>query len=125
KSGLPAGVLEHLAEADAFRSMGLDRRAALWAVRALDPKAAPERLPLFERPEVTLREHEPETTLPPMPAGEHVIRDYRAQSFSLKAHPLSFLRDHMEAEKITPNGRLPCVANGRPISVAGLVLIRQ
>ena len=125
RSGLSASVLERLAEADAFRSMGLDRRAALWAVRALDQKAAAERLPLFERPGLSLREHEPQTTLPEMPAGEHVIRDYRAQSFSLKDHPLSFLRAGLDAEKVTPSGRLGSVPNGRRVNVAGLVLIRQ
>ena len=37
RSGISRAGLERLAEADAFRSIGLDRRAALWEVRALDP----------------------------------------------------------------------------------------
>ena len=79
-------------QADAFRSLGLDRRAALWAVRALDGKSAAERLPLFDQPEIRLRDNEPETRLPVMPLGEHVIHDYRSLGLSLKAHPVSFLR---------------------------------
>lgn len=125
RSGLPRAVIQRLAEADAFRSLGLDRRAALWAVRALDEKGAAERLPLFERPDIRLRDREPEMALPAMPPGEHVIQDYRALSFSLKAHPVSFLRARLEAEKVTPNGGLTAIASGRRVSVVGLVLIRQ
>ena len=51
RSGLDVDEIEKLAQADAFRSLGLDRREALWAVRALDGKSAAERLPLFDRPE--------------------------------------------------------------------------
>ena len=92
RSGLDVDEIERLAEADAFRSLGLDRREALWAVRALDGKSAAERLPLFDRPKIRLRDHEPETRLPRMPLGEHVIHDYRSLGHSLKAHPLAFLR---------------------------------
>jgi len=125
RSGLKRAVIERLAEADAFRSLGLDRRAALWAARALDEKTAAERLPLFERPGLKLRDQEPHTALPVMPAGEHVIQDYRTLSLSLKAHPVSFLRRELERERITPSGRLASLANGCRLSVAGLVLVRQ
>jgi error-prone DNA polymerase len=43
RTRLPVGALEHLAEADAFASLGIDRRQALWNIRAL----APADLPLF------------------------------------------------------------------------------
>ena len=125
RTNLSPSVIERLAEADAFRSMGLDRRAALWAARALDRKQAAEGLPLFDRPEVRLPDREPKTKLPVMPLSEHVIRDYRAQSFSLKAHPLAFLRAELAREDIVPNGELDKVRNGRRITVAGVVLIRQ
>src|SRR5262249_27663105 len=35
-AGVSRFTIEHLAEADAFRSLGLDRRAALWTARRLD-----------------------------------------------------------------------------------------
>ena len=35
-AGVSRFTIERLAEADAFRSLGLDRRAALWAARRLD-----------------------------------------------------------------------------------------
>jgi error-prone DNA polymerase len=125
RSGLNVGEIERLAEADAFRSIGLDRRDALWAVRALDGKSAAEKLPLFDRPEIRLRDNEPETRLPVMPLGEHVIHDYRSLGLSLKAHPISFFRSSLDRAGITPNTHLKNVADGKRVSVAGLVLVRQ
>ncbi|MDX8501323.1 error-prone DNA polymerase [Mesorhizobium sp. VK4C] len=125
RSGLDVGEIERLAEADAFRSLGLDRRSALWDVRALDGRSAAEKLPLFDRPALGLRELEPETKLPTMPLGEHVVHDYRSLGLSLKEHPVAFLRERLTRAGITPNARLPSVRDGRRVSVAGLVLVRQ
>lgn len=125
RSGLDVDDIERLAQADAFRSLGLDRREALWAVRALDGKSAAERLPLFDQPAIRLRELEPETKLPTMPLGEHVIHDYRALGLSLKAHPVAFLRERLDRAGVIPNANLGAVRDGRRVSVAGLVLVRQ
>ena len=125
RSGLNVDEIEKLAEADGFRSLGLDRRAALWAVRALDGRSAAEKLPLFDRPELRLRDNEPEMLLPLMPPGQHVVHDYQALGLSLKAHPVSFLRPRLEGAGITPNAHLASVPNGTRVSVAGLVLVRQ
>ncbi|MER8829729.1 error-prone DNA polymerase [Mesorhizobium sp. M0938] len=125
RSGLYVDEVEKLAQADAFRSLGLDRRDALWAVRALDGRSAAETLPLFDRPAIRLRDLEPQTRLPTMPLGEHVVHDYRSLGLSLKAHPLAFLRQRLDRSGVTPNARLPSVPDGRRVSVAGLVLVRQ
>ncbi|WP_425352283.1 OB-fold nucleic acid binding domain-containing protein [Mesorhizobium sophorae] len=125
RSGLDVDEIEKLAQADAFRSLGLDRREALWAVRALDGRSAAEKLPLFDQPAIRLRELEPETKLPKMPLGEHVIHDYRSLGLSLKAHPVAFLRERLDRAGVTPNAGLPSVRDGRRVSVAGLVLVRQ
>jgi error-prone DNA polymerase len=125
RSGLDRDEIERLAEADAFRSLGLDRRAALWAVRALDAKGAAERLPLFDRPDLRLQDNEARTELPVMPLGQHVIHDYDSLGLSLKAHPVSFLRPRLDRAGIMPNGRLLSVPDGRRVSVSGLVLVRQ
>jgi error-prone DNA polymerase len=124
RSGMSRAAMERLAEADAFRSIGLDRRAALWEVRALDPAAAAERLPLFAAAPENLS-REPAVELPKMPLGEHVVNDYRALSLSLKAHPVSFLRNELSARRIVEAGRLPEISSGRRVTVAGLVLVRQ
>ncbi|RNJ44275.1 error-prone DNA polymerase [Mesorhizobium erdmanii] len=125
RSGLDVDEIERLAQADAFRSIGLDRRAALWEVRALGAKSAAEKLPLFDQPALRLRELEPETKLPKMPLGEHVIHDYRSLGLSLKAHPVAFLRERLDRAGVTPNANLPSQRDGRRVSVAGLVLVRQ
>src|ERR1700721_3961754 len=78
RSGLSSTVLERLADADAFRSLSLDRRQALWAVRALDRVGDQDDLPLFaSRPK---HETEPDARLPPMPLGAHGAGDYRRLS---------------------------------------------
>ena len=123
RSGLSSTVLERLADADAFRSLGLDRRQALWAVRALDRVGDQDDLPLFaSRPG---RDTEPDARLPPMPLGAHVVEDYRRLSLSLKAHPASFMRARLSARGILRSEALRSVRNGERVTVAGLVLVRQ
>jgi error-prone DNA polymerase len=60
-----------------------------------------------------------------MPLGEHVLHDYRSVGLSLKAHPVSFLRRRLNHEGVLPNASLSAIANGKPATVAGLVLVRQ
>ena len=123
RSGLSSTVLERLADADAFRSLGLDRRQALWAVRGLDRVGDQDDLPLFaSRPG---RDTEPDARLPPMPLGAHVVEDYRRLSLSLKAHPASFMRARLSARGILRSEALRSVKNGERVTVAGLVLVRQ
>ena len=129
RTGLTPAVLEQLAEADAFRSIGLDRREALWAVRGLNRAGDKDDLPLFCAVATGLRE--PDADLPPMPLGEHVVEDYRHLSLSLKAHPVAFVRSALAAQGITKSEDLariaaPAQKSRLPrVSVAGLVLVRQ
>ncbi|WP_064708123.1 error-prone DNA polymerase [Rhizobium bangladeshense] len=125
RSGLDRGDIERLADADAFGSIGLSRREALWAARALDTKYAPEKLPLFDRVNHIDLQVEPKASLPDMPPGEQVIEDYRYLSLSLKAHPVSFLREEFRKIGITRNVDLLTVPNGKRVTIAGLVLVRQ
>jgi len=130
RSGLGRAAIERLADADAFRSLGLDRRDALWAARELGggasaPGGRDGRLPLFDTPEHADIRREPDFALPPMPIGEHVVNDYRFLSLSLKAHPVSFLRDRLTAKAIVRSESLRTIQNGRRVTVAGLVLVRQ
>ncbi len=125
RSGLDKPDIERLADADAFNSIGLSRREALWAVRALDVKSAAERLPLFDQVSHLDLQVEPQTKLPEMLQGEQVVEDYRYLSLSLKAHPVSFLRDELRSIGITRNVDLLKVANGAWVTIAGLVLVRQ
>jgi len=125
RTGLPRSVIERLAEADAFRSIGLDRRAALWAARGLDAGKTADRLPLFDVAGLGDIRREPDVALPPMPLGEHVINDYRTLRLSLKAHPVSFVRTDLNARKMLVNEALRSLPQNRQVNISGLVLVRQ
>ncbi len=122
RAGVKRACLEALARADACRSLGLDRRQALWAIKGL-PDDSP--LPLFAAMEEEDRGPEPEVALPAMPLGAHVVEDYMSLRLSLKAHPLSFLRAGLAAQGVTPHAALFEMTDGRALTVAGLVLVRQ
>ncbi|MBQ0816448.1 MAG: error-prone DNA polymerase [Methyloceanibacter sp.] len=122
RSGVGRANLEKLASADAFRSLGLDRRQALWDVRGL-PKEIP--LPLFEHANATEAGTEPQVTLPVMPLSEHVVNDYRTLRLSLKAHPMSFLRARFTAARVVSCAHLKTCRDGARVSVGGVVLVRQ
>ncbi|HET9935800.1 MAG TPA: error-prone DNA polymerase, partial [Methyloceanibacter sp.] len=122
RSGLKRASLERLAAADSFRSLGLDRRQALWEVRGL-PLEIP--LPLFEHAGTEEAGAEQEVALPVMPLSEHVVNDYRTLRLSLKAHPMSFLRARIAAMRIAACADLKQCRDGARVSVAGVVLVRQ
>ncbi|MHC4775270.1 MAG: helix-hairpin-helix domain-containing protein, partial [Planctomycetota bacterium] len=121
-SGVRVSTLRHLASADAFGSMGLDRQAALWTIRELSD----EELPLFDR-----QADEPNgshVALPPIPEPRKVIQDYAALGLSLKAHPVSFLRPMLEARGAVPAADLrddEKWPHGARAAVGGMVLVRQ
>ena len=128
RAELAPSALEHLAEADAFRSLGLDRREALWAVRGLNRAGDKDDLPLFAAiaGSATRGAQEAEASLPPMRLGEHVVEDYRHLSLSLKAHPVSFMRADLAKKRILRSEELAGQhLIGRRVTVAGLVLVRQ
>ena len=138
-SGVSRFTIERLAEADAFRSLELDRRAALWAARRLDtigvrrgnrynkPPKADQPLPLLAPHMSDDLFPEEDVALPIMPLPEHIREDYMATGLSLKGHPVSFFRDKLVRMGAVTNaeqrhGNLP---NNSLITVAGLVLMRQ
>jgi error-prone DNA polymerase len=119
---LPKRALILLADADAFRSLGLDRRAALWAVRRL-PDDVP--LPLFESAVARELPDEHAAPLPGMPLSEQVVADYQTVRLSLKGHPMEFLRAMFTRERLVSCAEI-CHANDRRrVKCAGVVLVRQ
>ncbi|HYD65644.1 error-prone DNA polymerase [Azospirillum sp.] len=118
RARLPVAALERLARADAFRSMGLDRRAALWAVKALGADV----LPLFAALDGNAQS-EPQVTLPDMAMGEHVVMDYASLTLSLKMHPLALLRDGLAG--MATAAAVNAAPAGKRLTTAGLVLVRQ
>ncbi|HEX2764421.1 MAG TPA: error-prone DNA polymerase [Allosphingosinicella sp.] len=119
RSGVPVAALEKLADADAFASLGLDRRQALWRVRGLGE--AP--LPLFAF--VEGQEREPEVALARLTEGREVVEDYRAVQLTLRRHPVAFLRPELDRRGFVRCADLRHIGDGRRVEVAGIVLIRQ
>jgi len=125
RSAVQVSSLVRLAEADAFRpSMGLARRDALWAIKALRDNP----LPLFASkadeqpvPEV----NETAVRLKAMTAGHEVTEDYAHVGLTLRAHPVSFLRPGLTAKKIITCAEANVRPDRRKITTAGLVLVRQ
>ena len=144
-AGVSRFTIERLAEADAFRSLNLDRRAALWAAHRLDmigakpvarkrhPEMAVqdderrEALPLLKRHMSDELFPEPSVALPPMPLSEHVVEDYVATGLSLKEHPVRFFRERLTRLGVIENTRLrgEDLRQDSRVTVAGLVLVRQ
>ncbi|WP_108513125.1 error-prone DNA polymerase [Bradyrhizobium algeriense] len=121
-TGLPKRALILLADADAFRSIGLDRRAALWAVRRL-PDDVP--LPLFEAAVAREQPDENAKPLPLMPLPEQVVADYQTVRLSLKGHPMEFLRERFTKERVVACKDVNHKNDKRRIRCAGVVLVRQ
>ncbi len=117
RTGLSNSVLTRLSKADAFASLRLNRRSALW--QSL-PDHTPS--PLLNAQPVA---DEPAVSLPKLGAFGEVAADYRTTGLSLRAHPLKFLRPQLDTRRITPAWRLVSTGNGRFLRVAGLVLLRQ
>ncbi|MCA0911093.1 error-prone DNA polymerase [Qipengyuania gaetbuli] len=118
----PAHV-ERLASADAFGSMRLSRRQALWDARSLVGGAD---LPLFAA--AATRDEGAEvhrTALPQMPLSEEVVADYQTTRLSLKAHPMAFLRASLAERGFVRACDLRARKFRSMVHVAGVVLIRQ
>ncbi|MBB5751785.1 error-prone DNA polymerase [Prosthecomicrobium pneumaticum] len=119
---LPKAALVKLAEADAFGALGLERRAAIWAVRRL-PNDRP--LPLFAFADAAELGAEAGAALPSMPASEEVVADYRTTRLSLKGHPMQFLRARFAAEGAVSCAAVRAARDGMRMKAAGVVLVRQ
>ncbi len=119
-AGVSIAVIEKLADADSFRSIGLDRRKALWEISALADH--PQGVFKGQLSESTM---EDPVALPEMTPSEHVVQDYSSISLSLKAHPVSFVRTQLASERIVSTAELTQMPDGAFVKVAGLVLVRQ
>jgi error-prone DNA polymerase len=122
RTHLPARALRLFADADCFRSIGIDRRNALWSVRRLPDGDA---LPLFAVAREPDFADEPDADLPDMPIAEHIAADYQATRLSLKGHPMGCLRPVFVQERIVSCREAVGRADGAWTRAAGVVLVRQ
>ncbi|HET6996566.1 MAG TPA: OB-fold nucleic acid binding domain-containing protein, partial [Chitinophagaceae bacterium] len=117
--GLTEDPLNKLAGADAFRSIGFDRRQALWEVSTKD---RPQGIFYGQLSPEAIGEN---VSLPEMMLSEHVVQDYASLSLSLKAHPVSFIREKLQLLNISSAKEIKAGKDGQWVKVAGLVLVRQ
>lgn len=122
RARLPTRALVALADADAFGSLGLSRREALWEVRRLSDDRP---LPLFAASESAELAQEPETLLPRMRDSEQVIADYQHLRLSLKGHPMQFLRSLFARERALSCDQVLAASDGTRCRLAGIITVRQ
>jgi len=120
EAGVPEAAMEKLTDADAFRSLGADRRQALWEVAALGDRP----IALFGGQQ-SESAREVQVQLPLMTEGEHVVQDYSATGLSLKNHPVALVREKLDLLRNTKIGELKKMKDGDPVKVAGLITVRQ
>lgn len=125
RSNISASALEKLARADAFASLGLSRRHALWAVRAVTREQVAPTLPLFAYSADPHPSDHLDVDLPALTLGEEVVEDYSTLRLSLKAHPVELLRRHGYLGEHKQISELQTLRAGQRASVAGLVICRQ
>jgi error-prone DNA polymerase len=127
RAGVPVAALERLADADAFQpALGLARREAVWAIRALRD----EPLPLFAaaaaRAAAPIAEvTEPAVALRPMTAGREVVEDYSSVGLTLRRHPVAFLRSDLAAKGVVCCADAMGARDGCWLRTAGIILVRQ
>ena len=120
EAGLSDAALEKLSDADAFRSIDLDRRNALWNTSTQDHQ------PNSLYTENHIKDPaEAQISLPDMTLSEHVVHDYATTSLSLKAHPVSFVREELNRFRVLTASALATAKEGDLVKVAGLILVRQ
>ncbi|MBC7903797.1 MAG: error-prone DNA polymerase [Gemmatimonadaceae bacterium] len=117
---VPEGSLEKLADADSFNSINMNRREALWEISTKNDRP----VALFAG-QAAAGPEEKQLSLPSMSASEQVVHDYAATALSLKAHPVSFIREKLIQLHIRSSKELPALKDGDFVRVAGLVLVRQ
>ena len=115
--GIALRQLEALATAGTWSSFGLGRREALWVAGALAETSADRLDGVVTGAEVP--------TLPFMAPAEEARADLWATGVSPEGHPTRFVRDRLDEEGVVPSDRLPEIASGEKVVVAGVVTHRQ
>ena len=127
KSDISIYGLESLARADAFHSIGLTSRQALWEIKKLARQQS-SGLPLFlyaEQRHKTIMPEELKTSLPIASLGNLVAQDYLATGLSLKAHPVTILEPYFLVDGWHPCSIAIDIMDGKKHQLIGLVTGRQ
>jgi len=116
RTRLDRGKLQLLADANAFATLGIDRRRAAWILQGLWTG-----MPLF----AGLARREPKPALPEESAVDALKADFRAVGLSVDTHPMQLLRPGLEGQNIHRLCELPTLRPGSRVRIAGLVQSRQ
>lgn len=120
RAALDRGDLEALAAAGALSSLSGNRHLAFWEV------AGTERaLPLAPQGERAGSIEEGRPLLEAPTEGQRIVADYAAVGLTLGRHPMALLRDRLARNRLLTAKDLGCVAHGKIIRTAGIVLMRQ
>jgi error-prone DNA polymerase len=118
RAGCTRRALDRLAQADAFASMDLGRRQALWKTSVIEGRIPP----LFAAADLF---DDPDADLPATTGSQEVVADYMATGLTLREHPVSFLRARLKARRVTTAADLKKTPAGQIVLVVGIVLFRQ
>ena len=107
-----------LAEVGAFAALGGTRRQVMWQLEAFGRSGE-----LFAG--VESGETQTDSPLPEMSPGEEVAADFRGTGLTAGPHPMSFVRQRLQARGVLSAHQLQQAAKGQRALVAGLVIVRQ
>jgi error-prone DNA polymerase len=116
RAGLNRSELSALAAAGALKTLAGHRHKARWAVAGVE-----EPTPLF----TSMDRYEALPMLKRPTEGQDIVADYQSLGLTLGRHPMALIRAHLDAYRYVAADRLPALASGRNIRIAGLVITKQ
>jgi error-prone DNA polymerase len=135
RAALDRGDLEALAAAGAFAALSGNRHLAFWEVAGTErtlagasasvPPAGKPTPGLLELGVRTGPSAEGQPLLPAPTEAERIVADYASVGLTLGRHPLALLRERLRQKQLLSANELQCVAHGREVRTAGIVLMRQ
>jgi DNA-directed DNA polymerase III PolC len=120
RAQLDRGDLEALAAAGALSALSGNRHLAYWEVAGTERS-----LPLAPQSERAGSLEEGRPLLEAPTEGQRIVADYASVGLTLGRHPLALLRPRLARNRLLTAGDLGCVAHGRTVTTAGIVLMRQ
>jgi error-prone DNA polymerase len=132
RAALDRGDLEALAAAGALSALSGNRHLAYWEVAGTERSLplAPQGERATERsarkpPAGAAHLEEGRPLLEAPTEGQRIVADYASVGLTLGRHPMALLRDRLVRNRLLTAADLNCVAHGKRVRTAGIVLMRQ
>ena len=120
RAALDRGDLEALAAAGALAALSGNRHLAYWEVAGTERS-----LPLASQSERAGNFEEGRPLLEAPTEGQRIVADYASVGLTLGRHPMALLRARLARNRLLTAADLNCVAHGKKVRTAGIVLMRQ